>query len=107
MFNQGNMTGMMKKIQKMQAEMQKMQEDLKKQVIEVSVGGGVVKVSINGEKHITALHIDKDAVDPEDVEMLQDLIISAVNQAILKVDEHTANEMGKLTAGLNLPPGLV
>lgn len=106
MFNQGNMAGMMKKVQKMQAEMQKMQEELKQKTVEVSVGGGVVKVVMNGEKEVKSLFIDKDAVDPEDVEMLQDLIISAFNQAIVKVDEMMASQMGKLTSGLNLPPGL-
>lgn len=106
MFNQGNMAGMMKKVQKMQADMKKMQEDLKKKTVEVSVGGGVVKVVMNGEKQMQSLTIDKSAVDPEDVEMLQDLILSAVNQAMTKVDEMMTSEMGKLTSGLNLPPGL-
>lgn len=106
MFNQGNMAGMMKKMQKMQADMQKMQEELKQKTVEVSVGGGVVKVVMNGEKELKELFIDKAAVDPEDIEMLQDLILSAVNQAISKVDEMMTSEMGKLTAGLNLPPGM-
>lgn len=106
MFNQGNMAGMMKKVQKMQADMKKMQEDLKKKTVEVSVGGGVVKVVMNGEKQMQSLTIDKSAVDPEDVEMLQDLILSAINQAMTKVDEMMTSEMGKLTSGLNLPPGL-
>lgn len=106
MFNQGNMAGMMRKVQKMQADMKKMQDELKKKTVEVSVGGGVVKVVMNGEKQMQSLTIDKSAVDPEDVEMLQDLILSAVNQAMTKVDEMMASEMGKLTSGLNLPPGL-
>ena len=84
MFNQGNMAGMMKKVQKMQADMKKMQDELKKKTVEVSVGGGVVKVVMNGEKQMQSLVIDKAAVDPEDVEMLQDLILSAVNQAMVK-----------------------
>ena len=100
MFNQGNMAGMMKKVQKMQADMKKMQDELKKKTVEVSVGGGVVKVIMQ------SLVIDKAAVDPEDVEMLQDLILSAVNQAMVKVDEMMASEMSKLTSGLNLPAGL-
>lgn len=106
MFNQGNMAGMMKKVQKMQAEMKKMQDDLKKKTVEVSVGGGVVKVEMNGEKQLQSLVIDKSAVDPEDVEMLQDLILSAVNQAMVKVDEMMTAEMSKLTSGLNLPTGM-
>ena len=104
MFNQGNMAGMMKKVQKMQADMKKMQDELKKKTVEVSVGGGVVKVVMNGEKQMQSLVIDKAAVDPEDVEMLQDLILSAVN--MVKVDEMMASEMSKLTSGLNLPAGL-
>ena len=91
MFNQGNMAGMMKKVQKMQADMKKMQDELKKKTVEVSVGGGVVKVVMNGEKQMQSLVIDKAAVDPEDVEMLQDLILSAVNQAMVKVDEMMAS----------------
>ncbi|MFR5944542.1 MAG: YbaB/EbfC family nucleoid-associated protein [Megamonas funiformis] len=106
MFNQGNMAGMMKKVQKMQADMKKMQDELKKKTVEVSVGGGVVKVVMNGEKQMQSLVIDKAAVDPEDVEMLQDLILSAVNQAMVNVDEMMASEMSKLTSGLNLPAGL-
>lgn len=106
MFNQGNMAGMMKKVQKMQADMKKMQDELKKKTVEVSVGGGVVKVVMNGEKQMQSLVIDKSAVDPEDIEMLQDLILSAVNQAMVKVDEMMSNEMNKLTSGLNLPQGL-
>mgnify|MGYP000222704798 CR=1 FL=1 len=100
------MAGMMKKVQKMQADMKKMQDELKKKTVEVSVGGGVVKVVMNGEKQMQSLVIDKAAVDPEDVEMLQDLILSAVNQAMVKVDEMMASEMSKLTSGLNLPAGL-
>ena len=95
MFNQGNMAGMMKKVQKMQADMKKMQDELKKKTVEVSVGGGVVKVVMNGEKQMQSLVIDKAAVDPEDVEMLQDLILSCVNEALRKVDSAQAQELGK------------
>lgn len=106
MGNMGNMAGMMKKVQKLQAEMTKMQEELKKQTIDVSAGGGAVKVTISGEKQIKALKIDPSAVDPEDVEMLEDLISAAVNEALKKVDDMMTQEMGKLTGGLNLPPGM-
>ena len=102
----GNMSGMMKKMQKLQADMTKMQEDLKKKTVDVSAGGGAVKVVMNGEKNIQSLHIDPAAVDPEDAEMLQDLISAAVNEAVKKVDDMMASEMGKLTGGLNLPPGM-
>ena len=106
MGNMGNMSGMMKKVQKLQTEMQKMQEELKKRTIEVSAGGGAVKVVMNCEKQVQGLTIDPAAVDPEDVEMLQDLISAAFNEALKKVDDMMASEMGKLTGGLGLPPGM-
>ncbi|MDU4874244.1 MAG: YbaB/EbfC family nucleoid-associated protein [Veillonella parvula] len=92
----GNMTGMMKKVQKMQADMKKMQEELKTRTVEASVGGGAVTVVMNGEKIIESLKLNPTAVDPEDVEMLEDLVI----------DDLLAQEMGKVTGGLNLPTGL-
>ncbi len=109
MFNPmsgGNMAGMMKKVQKLQQQMAKMQDDLKKQTVEVSSGGGVIKVVMNGEKQVESLIIDPAAVDPQDVEMLQDLISAAINESIKKVDDMMASEMGKLTNGLNIPPGM-
>lgn len=104
--NMGNMAGMMKKVQKLQGDMAKLQEELKVRTLEVSAGGGAVKVVINGEKQIKSLKISPSAVDPEDVEMLEDLISAAVNEAVKKVDDMMAQEMGKLTGGLNLPPGM-
>ena len=74
--------------------------------VDVSVGGGSVKLVMNGEKQVQSLLIDPAAVDPEDVEMLQDLLSAAFNEATKKVDEMMASEMGKLTSGLGLPPGL-
>jgi DNA-binding YbaB/EbfC family protein len=106
MGNMGNMAGMMKKVQKLQADMAKMQEELKTRTLEVSAGGGAVKVVINGEKQIQSLKIAPTAVDPEDVDMLEDLIVAAINEAVKKVDDMMAQEMGKLTGGLNLPPGM-
>ena len=102
----GNMTGMMKKVQKMQADMKKMQEELKTRTVEASVGGGGVTVVMNGEKIIESLKLNPTAVDPEDVEMLEDLVMAAVNEASKKVDDLLAQEMGKVTGGLNLPTGL-
>ena len=102
----GNMAGMMKKVQKMQADMQKMQEELKTRTVEASVGGGVVTVVMNGEKMIESLKLNPSAVDPEDVEMLEDLVMAAVNEASKKVDDLLSQEMGKVTGGLNLPTGL-
>lgn len=105
--NMGNMNQMMKKVQKLQADMAKMQEELKKRHLEATAGGGAVKVVISGEKQLQSIKIDPSAVDPEDVEMLEDLILAAVNEAIKKVDDMMSQEMGKLTGGLNLPPGLL
>ena len=107
MGNMGNMAGMMKKVQKMQNEMKKMQDELKRKTVDVTAGGGAVKIAMNGEKQVQSLTIDPAAVDPEDVEMLQDLISAAFNEATKKVDEMMASEMGKLTSGLGLPPGLL
>ena len=108
MFNGGgNMAGMMKKVQKMQADMKKMQDELRKKTVEVSSGGGAVKVVMDGEKQVQSLIIAPAAVDPEDIEMLQDLISAAFNEATKKVDDMMAKEMGKLTSGLGLPPGLL
>lgn len=104
--NMGNMAGMMKKVQKLQADMAKLQEELKARTLEVSTGGGAVKVVVNGEKRIQSIKIAPTAVDPEDVEMLEDLVAAAVNEAMTKVDDMMSQEMGKLTGGLNLPPGM-
>jgi len=104
--NMGNMAGMMKKVQILQADMSKLQEELKTRTLEATAGGGAVKVVINGEKQIVSLKIEPTAVDPEDVEMLEDLVAAAVNEALKKVDDMMAQEMGKLTGGMNLPPGM-
>lgn len=79
--NKAQMQNMLKKARKMQEELQKKQEELKKQTVDVSVGGGAVSLTMNGEKQITALKIAKDAINPEDPEMLEDLITTAVNEA--------------------------
>ena len=106
MGNMGNMAGMMKKVQKMQNDMKKMQEELKRKTVEVTAGGGAVKVVMDGEKRVQSLTISPAAVDPEDVEKLQDLISAAFNESVKKVDDMMASEMQKMTAGLGLPPGL-
>lgn len=105
MFNggMGNMQGMLKKVQKMQADMMKMQEDLKKRTVETTVGGGAVSVVVSGKKELKSIKIAPSAVDPDDVEMLEDLIISAVNEGMRKVDEMTEKEMGKVTGGMKMP----
>jgi nucleoid-associated protein EbfC len=105
--NMGNMGNMMKKVQKLQGEMAKMQEELKGRTLEASVGGGAITVVVTGEKQIQSIKINPSAVDPEDVEMLEDMIVSSVNEALKKVDDMMAQEMGKLTGGLNLPKGML
>ena len=98
-----NMNSLMKQAQKMQKQMAEMQEDLANKSLEVSSGGGAIKVTINGEKQITALTISPDAVDPDDVEMLQDLVMTAVNEAIRQMDEAVNGQMAKITGGMNMP----
>jgi DNA-binding YbaB/EbfC family protein len=98
---------MMRQMQKMQSQIMKMQENLDKVTVDTTAGGGVVSVTINGNQEIVDLRIDPEAVDPEDVEMLQDLIIAAVNEGLRKAKETVEQELSKITAGLNLPPGLL
>lgn len=99
----GNMQAMMKKVQKMQADMVKMQEELKSRTVETSVGGGAVTVVVNGKKELQSIKIAPSAVDPEDVEMLEDMILTAINDGMKQVDEMTEKEMGKVTGGMKLP----
>ncbi|WP_296097551.1 YbaB/EbfC family nucleoid-associated protein [Dialister sp.] len=104
--NKAQMQNMLKKARKMQEELQKKQEALKKQTIDVSVGGGAVALTMNGEKQIVSLKIAKDAIDPEDPEMLEDLITTAVNEAGKKADEMVQKSMSEVTGGLGLPGGM-
>lgn len=101
-----NIQKMMKQAQKMQAQMAKVQEELAEKTVETSVGGGKVQVTANGAGDILSLKISPDVVDPEDVEMLEDLILSGIKQAIADSREMSQNEMGKVTSGMGLPPGL-
>ena len=99
-----NMNNLMKQAKKMQEKMEQAQEEMKSRVIEVTAGGGMVKISISGNKEIKELTIDPAAVDPDDIEMLQDLLISGVNEAIRQVEELSNKEMGKfMPQGMNLP----
>jgi nucleoid-associated protein EbfC len=100
------MGNMMKEAQKLQARMLKMQEELAEKTVESAVGGGMIKVVANGRNQVVTIRIEKEVVNPEDVEMLQDLILAAVNDALTKSQEMVAAQMGKLTGGLNLP-GLI
>ncbi|MEW6624983.1 MAG: YbaB/EbfC family nucleoid-associated protein [Bacillota bacterium] len=99
----GNMGKMMKQVQKMQQQMQKMQEELEQRTLEATAGGGVVKVVANGKMQIVSVEISPEAIDPEDVEMLQDMILAATNEALQKIQEMMQSEMGKITGGLNIP----
>lgn len=104
-FRGGPMGGgmnMMKQAQKMQQEMLKMQQEMETKTYEATAGGGVVTANVNGKHELVSIAIDPEAVDPEDVEMLQDLVVAAVNEAMRKADADAASSMQKLTGGLNL-----
>ena len=94
---------MIKQAQKMQQDMQKMQAELEAKEYEAQAGGGVVMAKVSGKRELLALTIDPEAVDPDDVDMLQDLIVAAVNEAMRKASDDAASQMSKLTGGLNLP----
>lgn len=101
-----DMQKQLKQLQAMQAEMEQTQAELAEKEITTTAGGGAVEVTINGNKQITKLSIDKDVVDPDDVEMLEDLVTAAVNEAIRQIEELAENEMNKITAplgGLGIP----
>ncbi len=102
----GNMNNLMKQAQKMQQDMAKAQEELAEKTVEATVGGGAVTVVATGEKEIREIHISKDAVDPEDIEMLEDMILTAVNEAMRQADELAKSMMGGVAGGLGNIPGL-
>ena len=91
---------LMKQVQQMQAQMQQRMSELR---VEGSAGGGMVKATMNGNKELLAVAIDKEAVDPNDVEMLQDLVVAAVNEASRKVDEEMQGQLGAMTGGMKIP----
>ncbi|MDD2569015.1 MAG: YbaB/EbfC family nucleoid-associated protein [Clostridia bacterium] len=103
-----NMQKLMKQAQKMQADMARMQDELKKAQVEGVAGGGMVKAVVTGANEIVSLEINPEVVDPEDVEMLQDLIVAAINDAMRNASEMANREMSKITGGMNIPgmPGL-
>jgi len=105
-FGGGNMANIMKQAQKMQRDMAKLQEELKDKTVEASAGGGAVTVIAAGNKEIKGILIKPEAVDPDDVEMLQDLILAAVNEALRKAEEMAGAEMGKITGGFGGLPGM-
>ncbi|EJO5348942.1 YbaB/EbfC family nucleoid-associated protein [Clostridium botulinum] len=99
----GNMNNLIKQAQKLQQDMEKMQGEMEKKEFSATVGGGAVIAVANGKKQITDIKIKPEVVDEDDIEMLQDLIISACNEALKKAEEDTSSEMKKLTGGMNLP----
>lgn len=103
MKNMQQMQQMMKQVKKMQEEMAKAQEALKDKVVEGSAGGGAVLVKADGHKQVKEIVIKPEVIDPDDVEMLQDLVLTAVNDALRKADDLMAKDMGKFTGGMNIP----
>src|SRR5919112_2357551 len=106
MAGQPNMNAMLKQVQKMQADMAKAQEELKNEVVDASAGGGMVTVKISGDLEVREVRIDPEAVDPEDVELLQDMVLAAVNEAVRSAQELAATKMNAATGGLGGPGGL-
>ena len=98
-----NMNTMMKQAQKLQKKMLKTQQELASKTVETSAGGGMVKVEVDGQKQLLRLTIDPEVVSKDDVEMLQDLVLAAVNDALAKSQEMVSGEMGKLTGGMKIP----
>lgn len=99
----GNMNQMMKQVQKMQRDMEKTQQELEEKIYESSAGGGAIQIKVTGKKELVEIKLDPSIVDPDDVEMLQDLIMVAVNEALKTAEAEIAREMGKITGGMNLP----
>lgn len=102
----GNMQNMLRQAQKMQEDMAALQADLEAREYEVSAGGGMVKITITGKKEIKRMEIQPDIVDPDDIETLADIMTAAVNEAIRRVEDTAAEEMGKLTGSMGIPGGM-
>ncbi|MFC6333923.1 YbaB/EbfC family nucleoid-associated protein [Paenibacillus septentrionalis] len=98
-----NMNQMMKQVKKMQAQMLKAQEELENKTFEGTAGGGVVSVVVNGHKKVLSVELKPEAVDPDDIEMLQDLVLTAVNDALTQAEEGANADMGKFTGGMKIP----
>jgi len=99
----GGMGGMMKQAQKMQDRILKVQEEMAEKTVEASAGGGMVTVIASGSQEIVSIKVEKEVVDPDDVEMLEDLVLAAVNDALKKSQQMVAEEMQKITGGMNIP----
>ncbi|MDX9873248.1 MAG: YbaB/EbfC family nucleoid-associated protein [Clostridia bacterium] len=102
----GNMQKMMKQVQKMQADMAKLQEELAYKQVEATAGGNMVKAVVNGKQEVVSIEINPEIVQPDDVEMLQDMVLAAINEALRKSQEMVSQDMGKITGGMKMPPGL-
>jgi hypothetical protein len=98
----GNMNNLMKQAQKMQKQMEESQKELEEKEFTAAAGGGAVEVTVSGKKEITSVKLKEEVVDPDDIEMLEDLIMAAVNEALRQVEEASANSMSKLTGGLGM-----
>lgn len=98
-----NFGKLMKQAQQMQSKMLKLQEELASKTVEATSGGGMVTAVVNGKNEVVSLSIERDVVDPDDIDMLQDLVMAAVNEGLRKVQEMTQEEMAKLTGGINVP----
>jgi len=103
----GQQFKMLKQLQQMQAKMSKIQEELGEKTVTGTAGGGMVEVTVNGHQKVLGVTIKPEVVDPSDLEMLQDLVLAASNEALEKARELAAKEMGAVTAGMGLPPGLM
>ena len=101
-----NLGAILKQAQQLQTKLSEIQEQLQKKVIEASSGGGMVVATVNGRQELVGLKIEKEVINPNDVEMLQDLVVAAINAAMKKAQAMMQEEMGKLTGGMGLPPGL-
>jgi nucleoid-associated protein EbfC len=99
----GGMGNLMKQAQQMQQKMMKLQEEIAQKTLDASVGGGMITVTVNGKSEVLRIKIEPQVVDPNDVEMLEDLIVAGVNEALRKAQEMMAEEMSKLTGGLKIP----
>lgn len=99
----GNMNNMIKQAQKMQQDMLKAQQEIEDKEIEATAGGGAVTVKVSGKKELLSIKIDPDVIDADDIEILEDLIIAAVNEGMRKAEEISAEQMGKITGGMNIP----
>ena len=105
-MGQPNMNAMLKQVQKMQADMAKAQEELKNEIVEASSGGGMVTVKVSGDLDVREVRIDPEAVDPDDAELLQDMVLAAVNEALRAAQELAASKLNAATGGLGGPGGL-